>query len=213
MSLTQWLTMSTPMPRCAPGGDGDLDLGAHAVGAGREVAAARQRVQAGERADADRHLLAVRGGDERLDPLQHALVSLDVDAGRGVRQPFGAHQLWSTSAATAARGRGRTSPAARTASCPSRAAAAPAPGTSRRSRRGRTPPTCRARSRASDPGSTGTASESAPMCRRTSSTDRPDGDQLLGRADVDAHEAREAHRRAGDPHVDLAWRRPRAGAR
>src|SRR5712692_6436048 len=41
---------------------------------------------------------------------------------------------------------------------------------------------------------------------------RPAGrDQFLGRADVDAHEAREAHRRARDAHVNLSrTRRPQA---
>ena len=73
------------------GGDRHLDLGADAVGAGREVSTAGQGVEARERPDADSDLLALRGRDQRLDPLQHALVGLDVDAGRGVRQPLAAH--------------------------------------------------------------------------------------------------------------------------
>ena len=72
-------------------GDGDLDLRADAVGARRQPAAIGQLVQAGERADARSHLRALGRGDQRLDPLQHALVRLDVDAGRGVRQPFRRH--------------------------------------------------------------------------------------------------------------------------
>ena len=66
------------------GGDGDLDLGADAVGARGEVPAPGKRVEPRERAYADRDLLALRRGDQRFDPLQDALVSLDVDAGRGV---------------------------------------------------------------------------------------------------------------------------------
>ena len=73
--------------------DGDLDLRPHAVGARGEVAAARQRVQPREGPHTHGHVLAVRGGDQRFDPLQDPLVSLDVDPGRGVRQAFGAHQL------------------------------------------------------------------------------------------------------------------------
>src|SRR5207249_11243278 len=72
-------------------GDRDLDLGAHAVCAGCKLTAPRQREEAGERTHARNHLLAVGGGDQRLDPLERALVSLDADAGRGVRQSFLAH--------------------------------------------------------------------------------------------------------------------------
>ncbi len=114
------------------GGDCDLDLRADAVGAGRQPAAVGQLIKTGERTDARGHLRALGRGDQRLDPLQHALVRLDVDARRGVRKPFRRHS------------RGRLGPA-RTGTCPSRAAAARRQGTSRRSTRGRTPAMCRGR--------------------------------------------------------------------
>ena len=77
--------------RC--GGDRNLDLGPDAVCARGQVTSARQRVQAGERANTDGHLFAVRGRDQWLDPLQRALVSLDVDARRGIRQTLARHFL------------------------------------------------------------------------------------------------------------------------
>ena len=74
-------------------GDGDLDLGTDAVGARRELAAARQVVETREWPDALRDLVAMRGRDQWLDTLQHPLIGLDVDAGRGVRQTLARHFL------------------------------------------------------------------------------------------------------------------------
>ena len=79
-------------------GDCDLDLRADPVGAGREVTPARQGVKARERADAGCDLLAVRRRDQRLHALESALVGLDVDACRGVRQSLAAHTLASCGA-------------------------------------------------------------------------------------------------------------------
>jgi hypothetical protein len=52
------------------------------------MAPTRQLIKAGERPDPDGHLLAMGCRDERLDALEHTLVSLDIDAGGGVRQSF-----------------------------------------------------------------------------------------------------------------------------
>src|SRR2546428_898148 len=110
---------------------------------------------------------------------------------------------FSLAAATGVRVRGPTSAASRTAFCPSRAAAGRAPGTSRRSRRGRTP----ARSSPDRPDQ----ARDRKIVKRvgadlaTHLVDRAAGrDELLRGADVNPHEARISHWGAGDTHVNLA---------
>src|ERR1700730_311461 len=58
----------------------DLDLGPDPIRACRQVAPARQRIEARERTHANGHLFTVRGCDQWLDSGQHALVRLDVHA-------------------------------------------------------------------------------------------------------------------------------------
>ncbi len=83
----------------ALGLDGELELGAHAVGAGHEhgsaVAIQRQFKQAAETAEAAKNLRAVGAGDGRLDAFHEGGAGIDVDTGIPVGQAgFGGRGLF-----------------------------------------------------------------------------------------------------------------------
>ena len=90
-SLTHMATRSMPMVSCTPGLDGDLQLGADAVG-GRDQhrvveAGGLEVEQPAEAADLGVGARPARRAHQRLDRLDQGVAGVDVDAGLGVGQP------------------------------------------------------------------------------------------------------------------------------